>query len=111
MRSGFLAIVEHDMKSATASRGSEKLVKSRLLDPKDIDKLHQVLNAEGTKLLDWTIRGQPGPEILRGMVDVKLGTAPKLIGELLGLGTLRLRLDTFCYGMPDPEGILMRFRT
>lgn len=98
------------MKKEMESRGSDALLKSKVIDPDDLKQLHKVLQGIDLKLLDWSCRGQPKPDSLWGMVDVKLDRLPALVGELSRFNDLRLRLDGFPHGMPDPDGFFLRFR-
>lgn len=100
-----------------AQRGSEKLLEAlkanrgRTLASDELERVLDLTEEDGIRLLQWWIRGQPNPDALTGAMRVDRDLAGRIIDRLLALEKSRLRLDVFPYGIPIPDEVLIRFST
>lgn len=98
------------MPRASTVRGSDKLLNSKAMDPKELAALTRLTQAKGVAIVDWTILGQPGPDWVHGAVHVGNNQVGKFVGELVKLKKLRLRIEATPFGIPNPTGFTVRFR-
>jgi hypothetical protein len=75
----------------------------------DLKQLIALSEAEGVKLVNWFLQGQPDTAAVTGTFEVTPELAGNLVGELLKIERLRLYLDVFPLGSPNPETILIQF--
>lgn len=100
-----------------AQRGSEKLLEAlkanrgRILATDELEKVLDISQEDGIRLLQWWIRGQPNPDVLTGAIRVNRDIAGRVVDRLLAFDKSRFRLDVFPYGIPVPDEILIRFET
>lgn len=73
--------------------------------------LIKVTRSQGAILDNWWIRGIPAIDSVVGSVRVKPDLAGSLIQELLTINGLRLKLEGFPIGIPNPEFIQVNFET
>jgi len=103
-------------KTAAKTRGSTKLKRGLVMDSNplpahSLEELVALTKVRGVKLQRWWIKGQPRPDALAGTVQVKHAQAAGLIEKLIGMEDLRLRLDIFPYGIPNPDVVVINFET
>lgn len=97
-------------------RGSELLREKwlgdgRFVTEKDLDELLELERSDDEiKLLHWWIRGQPRPDVVRGVFQVHPKVAGRVVGRLFELDG-RYRLDVFPYGIPNVDAVLVGFET
>jgi len=98
------------MAKSARVRGSEKVLKGRLLDESQLVALTKLTKGRGIKVVDWCILGQPGPDGVCGTVHVGSAGVGRLLGQLVRLERLRLDLEVFPLGIPAPTLFEVRFR-
>ena len=96
--------------SAAAARGSEKLLQSVNLDLKELDLLSKISKRKGVSIVDWTVKGQPGPNWIDATFHIPHSQAGRIVTDILKLKKLRLRIEGNPYGTPTPVGISVRIR-
>ena len=97
-------------------RGSSEFSEEMFGKPSEVSKeslrrLLKVTRMKGAKLDNWWIRGIPAIDSVVGSIRVEPGLAGSIIQELLTINDLRLKLEGFPIGIPNPEFIQVNFET
>jgi alanine-alpha-ketoisovalerate/valine-pyruvate aminotransferase len=93
-------------------RGSEKLMaKGQVFSEKEIKQFHRIAARSGVKLVDWSIYGQPGPDVIFGKYQVDPKSAARLVRDLINLRGVRVGIEIFPLGIPVPEVVIVDFDT
>ncbi len=97
-------------------RGSEQLAADTLETPsqlskEDLRKLVAITRSNGVKVTGWWIRGQPGIDVLNGVIQVTPQRVGDVVKELITVGGSRLRYDVFPLGIINPDVIQITLST
>lgn len=97
-------------------RGSSELSEEMFGKPNTVSKeslrqLIKVTRMKGSKLDSWWIRGQPAIDGIIGSIRAEPRVAGDIIKEMLAIDGLRLKLEGFPIGIPNPEFIQVNFET
>ena len=87
------------------------MLSGRSLDERHLERLLSLAELDEVDLVEWFPRGIPAVDYIGGSFRTPRGQAPSLIAKILELEALRLRVEVFPYGIPNPEGFLVHFRT
>ena len=88
--------------------GSAKLIaaldKPTVFESAHLEGLLNTIDKHQFRLIDWQCRGQPGPDVLNGSIQVDVSTAGRAIQTLLEVEGIRFCcLDGFPCGTPIPD--------
>jgi hypothetical protein len=95
-------------------RGSEQWLKESFKKPiVNLEAEHQkafleLARTDGVRLIDWTTRGIPKPDILHGTLQVEHEAAEKVFTRLVDLQHW-IRHEWFPIGIVEPDGFLVNF--
>jgi hypothetical protein len=99
-------------KKSVTKRGSEKLLASGTsLTEKDLSQILRISSKRNVKLVNWCIYGQPAPDGVCGEFQVSPTIATSVIRDLIRLRNIRVGLEVFPYGIPVPDGVMVRFNS
>jgi hypothetical protein len=87
------------------------MLSGKSLDAHHLERLLDLAELEEVDLVEWFPRGIPAIDYVGGAFRVTRGQIPSLIGKILELEDLRLHVEVFPYGIPNPEGFMVNFRT
>ncbi len=94
-----------------AERGSMKLLSGKSHDARDLERLVKLAELDEVELVEWFPRGIPAIDYVGGTFRTGRGQVAGLIGKILELQGLRLRIDAFPIGIPNPDSFIVNFRT
>ena len=96
-------------------RGSAKLIRERMggsgeIREADIARIIDLVDLEDIVLERWWWKGQPAIDFIAGTFQVPRKQAGSIIDRLLDT-ELQLELKAFPVGIPDPEKLIISFRS
>lgn len=79
------------------------MINPRVFRKEELESVLALRDRRSVKLVDWTVFGQPGPDVFKGSFQVSPNAASSLISELLKLNEIRLQFRVFPLGIPFPD--------
>ena len=98
----------------TQERGSDLLKRSygnpTTIDEKALQRVAEISDSDGVKVLRWWIKGQPRPELISGTLEVEPGQVGRVVAGLLEFNEAKWTFETFPIGVIAIDKVILNLQ-